>query len=113
MHILWVENHQQFSQFAVKQFLSAYAVTIVPSLAAARLALAQQQFDVILLDYDLDDGKGTELVTEIKGLSNRPALIAASSHAAGNQSLVNAGADAVCGKMEFASIAKVIAQTIE
>ena len=62
-----------------------------------------------MLDYDLDDGKGTELVHEIvNGPSGLP-LIATSSHLAGNQALLNAGANAVCSKMDFANIEQVIA----
>jgi hypothetical protein len=32
------------------------------ALAAARAALAGQVFDAVLLDHDLDDGKGAELI---------------------------------------------------
>ena len=113
MNILWVENHQRFSQIAVKSFLAAHNVTVVPSLAAARQVLSTQQFGVVLLDYDLDDGKGADLVAEVKGQTNSPAVIATSSHADGNQRLVNAGADAVCSKMEFVNIERVIGQTCE
>ncbi len=109
MHILWVENHDRFSRLAVKAFLSSHVVVVVPSLAAARQGLVGEKFDLILLDYDLDDGKGVELVAEIKALPYRPGLIATSSHAFGNQSLREAGADAVCGKTEFSNIGQVIA----
>jgi len=62
-----------------------------------------------MLDYDLDDGKGTELVCEIICRPSRPQLIATSSHLFGNQALLDAGADAVCSKMDFANIEQVIA----
>ncbi len=74
----------------------------------ARKCLSEGQFDLVLLDYDLDDGKGIELVREIIGRSPRPKLIATSSHERGNRALLNAGADAVCSKMEFANIEQVI-----
>ncbi len=109
MNILWVENHDRFSRLAVKTFLVGHTVVVVPSLASARQALASEMFDLVLLDYDLDDGKGIELVAEIKALPRRPGLIATSSHVFGNQSLLEAGADAVCGKTEFTRIGQVIA----
>ena len=80
MNILWVENHKGFSRIAVKNFLTSHTVTVVPSLSAARACLSEVQYDLVMLDYDLDDGKGIELVQEIMNRPLRPALIAASSH---------------------------------
>ena len=100
MDLLWVENHPQFTRFA-RPFLVDYAVTVVPSLAAARAALGQARFDVVLVDFDLDDGKGSELVRELVAVPGRPLIVATSSHADGNSALLHAGADAICGKPEF------------
>jgi CheY-like chemotaxis protein len=108
MDILWVENHAHFARLAARQFLAGHAVTVVPSLAAARAALARRAFSVVLVDFDLDDGKGDELVRELRSLPARPWVVATSSHEAGNRALVEAGADAVCGKMEFGRIAEVL-----
>jgi DNA-binding response OmpR family regulator len=80
VNILFVENHARFARIVTQQFLSAHAVTRVTSLAAAREILNSAIFDVVLLDYDLDDGKGDVL----------------------------AGADAVCGKLQFSGIARVL-----
>lgn len=107
MELLWVENHPQFVRFA-QSFLNGYSVTAVPSLAAARAALAQAPFDVVLVDFDLDDGKGIELVEELVGSAKRPLVVATSSHAEGNAALLHAGADACCGKLEFARIQGVL-----
>jgi DNA-binding NarL/FixJ family response regulator len=63
--------------------------------------LAEQPFDVVLLDYDLDDGKGTDLIEWIKQQSPRPAVVAVSAHQYGNDALLAAGADAVCSKGRF------------
>ncbi len=109
MNILWVENYQRFSQIAVKSFLGAHIVTVAPSVVAARQCLSETDFDLVMLDYDLDDGKGIELVHEIISRPSRPPLIATSSHLSGNQALLDAGADAVCSKMDFADIEQVIA----
>ncbi len=112
MDILWVENHPQFARIAARQFLAGHAVTVVPSLAEALAALAAGPFDAVLIDYDLDDGKGDELVRELCVKPGRPRLVATSSHEEGNRALLAAGADAVCGKLRFAQIAEVLARVV-
>ncbi len=110
MEILWVENHGKFAEYAIRQFLAGHTVTVVPSLAAARAVLVDVPFDMVLIDYDLDDGKGVELVRSLREQSARRPIIATSSHEEGNGEMLAAGADAVCGKLEFARIADVIAR---
>ena len=66
-----------------------------------RKLLARICFEIVLLDYDLPDGKGTDLFSMLDALPARPVVIAISSHAEGNDKLVEAGADLVCSKMRF------------
>ena len=108
MHILYLENHAIFADQVVRQFLSAHRVTVVPSLSAARQALASGGFDLVLSDYDLDDGKGDEFVRVCRASHPQLPVIAVSAHDAGNAALVAAGASAVCGKMDFDRIQIVI-----
>ena len=108
MNILYLENHAIFAEQVTRQFLGAHRVTVVPSLTAARSSLALGGFDLILSDYDLDDGKGEEFVRECRVAHPLLPIIAVSSHEAGNAALVAAGASAVCSKMEFDRIQKVI-----
>src|SRR5262245_64961454 len=108
MRLLWVENHASFVRVAGRQFLSAHELKVVPSLAAAREALATETFDAVLLDFDLDDGKGPELLALVCRLPNRPVVVATSSHEDGNAALLAAGADAVCPKATFAVIESVL-----
>jgi DNA-binding NarL/FixJ family response regulator len=68
----------------------------------------QDTFDVVLLDFDLDDGKGVELLHELLEINPRPRVIATSSHQAGNDALLAAGAEAVCRKLRFGTIESVI-----
>ena len=108
LNILFVENHAVFAANVIGQFLSRHSVTLVPSLSAARLALDKGTFDLLLVDYDLDDGKGDELVRE-QSIAGKPMpAIAVSSHDGGNTALLRAGAVAVCNKMEFDRIQTVI-----
>jgi len=110
--ILFVENHARFARLTAKQFLSQHEVTIVSSLCAAR-EIFDQNFEIVLVDYDLDDGKGDELVRELSICAQQPKIIAVSSHQFGNDALLDAGADAVCGKMRFAKIAQTIETLFE
>jgi CheY-like chemotaxis protein len=109
MRLLWVENHAVFVRVARRLFLSGHDLTVVPSLAAARQALAEQDFDAVLIDYDLDDGKGESLLAFVQALSSRPAVVGVSAHEAGNDALLRAGADEVCSKARFAEIGSVLA----
>ena len=82
------------------------------NLAIARQSLAQEAFDLLIVDYDLDDGKGDEIVRMCRVLHPNVKIIASSSHDAGNTALVKAGASAVCGKMEFNRIQAVIESVV-
>ena len=112
MRILWVENHAGFVRVAGRQFLAAHELAVVPSLTAAKESLSSGMFDVVLLDYDLDDGKGVELIPFIQQLPNTPAVIAVSAHEDGNAALVGAGAKAACAKAKFATIESVLASVV-
>jgi DNA-binding NarL/FixJ family response regulator len=104
MRVLWVENHAGFVRAAGRQFLARYELTVVPTVEAARAALIASAFHVVMVDYDLDDGKGTEVIALAKELVPRVGVVAASSHAEGNARLLAAGADAVCPKLQFANV---------
>ena len=112
VNILYLENHAVFAEQVTRQFLAAHRVTVVPGLSAARSALASGSYDLIISDYDLDDGKGEEFVRECHAAHPSLPIIAASSHDAGNAALVKAGASAVCGKMEFDHIQEVITELV-
>jgi two-component system OmpR family response regulator len=103
MNLLWVENHPSFTRYA-RSFLAGYTVTVAPYLAAARAALYRAEFDVVLVDFDLDDGNGADLVRELVVMPVRPVIVAASAHPGGNEALLAAGADAACPKVEFARL---------
>jgi atypical dual specificity phosphatase len=108
MKILYVENHATFAASVISQFLSQHSVAVVPSLSAARQELEAGGFDLLIVDYDLDDGKGDELVRELTASGKALVVIGASSHEAGNMALLQAGAVAICSKMQFDRIQSVI-----
>jgi len=108
VRILFVENHEVFSSLVARKFLSAHEVLIVKTLRDARSAMALADFDLLLLDYDLDDGKGDELLAELGKDGKRPMIIGVSAYEHLNAALLRAGADAACGKLQFSQIDSLI-----
>lgn len=108
MKILYVENHEVFAANVIRLFLTQHDVTVVPSVARALEARAATTFDMMLVDFDLDDGKGDALVREVRASGDQISIVAVSSHDEGNAALVRAGASAICGKMKFDQIQQVI-----
>ncbi len=110
--ILYVENHAIFAAQVTSLFLSQHDINIVPSLEAARQALKTKSFDLVLLDYDLDDGKGADLLPDLVAMTSCPYAIAVSSHDAGNLALLKAGANEICGKLQFSKISSVVSNAL-
>ncbi|MDB6122201.1 MAG: putative two-component response regulator [Pedosphaera sp.] len=112
MKILYVENDEVFAEQVTRLLLFRHEVIIVPSLAEARRALEAGGYDLLIIDYVLDDGKGTELVTEVRATMPKLPMIGASSHEDGNKALLKAGVNAVCIKKEFNRIEEIIRRII-
>jgi len=81
--------------------------------ASANQAIEQDVFDLLLVDFDLDDGKGDVLIRELRPAHNSVPIIGVSSHEKGNTALVKAGATAICSKMDFDGIQKVIDEVVK
>lgn len=111
MRILFVDNHPEFTSTVTASFLAAHEVSIVPTIAGAKEAFAAA-FDVVLVDFDLDDGKGDALVRWIRASGSTIPIVAVSARSEGNEALVAAGANATCAKLKFATIQAVIAGVI-
>lgn len=103
-----MENHQLFAETVTRMFLGGHEVKWVPTMAAAREHLRQASFAVVLVDYDLDDGKGDALVRELVAQRFGGRIIAVSAHHAGNQALLAVGAHLSCPKGAFQSIAALL-----
>lgn len=104
MHLLLVENHELFAATVVEHFLQGMCVEICGSVSAAKTLLRASEFDAVLVDYDLDDGKGAELVTWLRGWGYAGAVIAVSGREEGDEALLRAGASSVCHKRDFPQI---------
>ena len=109
MRILFIENHLVFAKTVTQAFLADHQVNVVPSMQSALAELESNNlYDLALIDYDLDDCKGDEITLYIKRLYPSIKVIATSSHSKGNNLILNAGANAICGKMNFKKIQSVI-----
>ena len=109
MKILFVENHALFAATVVDQFLCLHELTIVPTVTAALAAVEHGPFDVLLVDYDLDDGKGDQVVRHVRARGIDVPIVAVSARPEGNQAMIDAGADTLCHKRDFARIERVLA----
>lgn len=77
MRVMIVEDQQRLGEF-LRQGLSerAYVVSLVGTCQAARDELAENNYDVIILDLSLPDGDGLHLLSEWRRAGfNEPVLI--------------------------------------
>jgi DNA-binding response OmpR family regulator len=108
MRILYVENHETFARTVIAEFVQDHVVTVASSLVEALAKLDVEPFDALLVDYDLEDGKGDEFVRKIRERGSRVPIVASSAHDEGNAALLKAGADVVCAKSAFRGIGGVL-----
>ncbi len=101
--VLFVENDATFAGVVQTKFLRDYRITCVSSVKAALAAVTFHSYPVVLVDYDLDDGKGTQLVLRLRERGYRGHIIAISAKPEGNAALLECGANAVCGKLDFSN----------
>lgn len=99
-----------FAQTVIDQFLANHEVVHVTTIAEANRVLSQA-FDAVLVDYDLPDGKGTEVVRALRAVGFAGNIVAVSSREEGNEELRSAGAKAVCSKKDFRGIGAALAST--
>jgi len=107
MRILYVEDQRVFAETVISQFLAGHQVDIAESVAAAR-GLLGAVYDAALVDYDLPDGKGTDVIRQLRTAGFRGRIIAVSAKDDGNRELRAAGAHATCKKAELHRIASVL-----
>lgn len=108
MKILLLENHPHFVNAVKKEFLSSYHVDVVDSVSKATNLINKNNYELFMVDYDLEDTKGDEFIRLLRSMGNNSFVIAISSHDVGNNKLIEAGANAVCSKMRFREINSVI-----
>lgn len=108
MRILFVENHAEFAKTVIDAFMGAHDVVVCPFVSEALALFAGGGFEAVLVDYDLDDGKGDELVRALRLKGARAPIIATSAHDRGNARLLDAGANAVLAKAAFQGVGALL-----
>ena len=70
------------------------------SLAEARMAIAADRFDLVILDMRLPDGDGLSIARELRAREDRPAILVLSANVQDEhrRAATDAGADAFIGK---------------
>ncbi len=96
-----------------------FAVEVTDSLKQARAHLAQQHFDLAIIDYFLPDGTGDELCRYLSGLTEKPVLAIITSMYREDvvKRCLEAGAVEFCFKNEtkelFSTRVRILAQQIQ
>tara|TARA_Y100000588_G_C13578254_1_gene637567 strand:- start:153 stop:497 length:345 start_codon:yes stop_codon:yes gene_type:complete len=110
MKILLIEDLDLFAAYLTSMFLGEHEVSRARSAAEAISIAREGDFDLFLVDYDLEGDKGTDFVEWLRGEAAKSApVIAISARSVGNEKLEKAGANARCAKLEIARIQQVIA----
>ncbi len=112
MKLLLVENDATFAETVCSLFLDAHSVTVIPTVMEALDMFRAGSFDAVLVDYDLDDFKGDAFVRRLRSAGISVPIVGVSARDTGNTKLLDAGADAVCHKAEFASILDVLSSVV-
>lgn len=107
--LLLVENHLVFARTVIEEFLTEYEVDVVTTVARAHAAIEEGAvYDCVLVDYDLDDGKGDELIGVVRVISPEMPIVGVSARAGGNARLLAAGANMVCAKSDFTRVPRML-----
>ena len=107
MKILYVENHESFISVVKEEFMAEHEVIVTGSVSEAK-RIFDKSFNLVLCDYDLDDGKGADFVKFLRHKESSVPVVAVSSHNEGNEALIKAGANIICSKMDFKNLPRVI-----
>lgn len=79
IRILHVEDDLDFAEVFRSGIGEAADVVSVPSISEARAALANGQFDVLLLDWSVPDGSASELLDTVRESNSRAKIIGLSA----------------------------------
>lgn len=78
--VLHIEDNPDISMIVAKILSNIVNITHVTSLAQARAALSEKEFDLAIIDLVLPDGSGLDMVSELKATHPSTAIIIHSAH---------------------------------
>ncbi|WP_428610079.1 response regulator [Sedimenticola sp.] len=80
-HLLIVEDNRSLRQMLTWEFEDlGYRVTATDCCAEAMRTARQEQLDMALLDYNLPDGCGADLVTQLRAINPQMQIILSSGY---------------------------------
>ncbi len=109
---LIVEDNADFRRFVVRKYLSGFEVRELGSGTKFLSTLASSEFHLILMDYQLPDADGDELVRLARSAGYRGGIVGISSSEYLNRKLEQAGADASVEKRKRYQLPMVIRRAL-
>src|SRR5205809_2085311 len=81
-HRILIVDDERALRFAVRDFLesSGYAVIEAEDLRTARVAVADEEPDLVLLDYRLPDGESSRLIPDLKAFDPDIPIVVLTGH---------------------------------
>lgn len=115
--VLLVEDSSTYV-FALRKILTSLgaSVVVVGTLNAARLELARERFDVVLLDLNLPDSSGLETLQEVLAMYDLPTVVITSNedrHTATAAILAGADDYLVKGPLDAKLLGQTLSHTVE
>jgi|GEM_PF-975150 len=74
-HILYVEDDPDLQNIVAQILADQAQLTIASSLIDARQHLAEQAYEIVLLDVSLPDGSGLDLLIDVENCPNKPQVV--------------------------------------
>jgi len=104
-----IENHAVFADTVKGEFFSDCEVAVEPTVRGGiAKVLDDGPYDAVLVDFELDDGSGTDAVFALREREYSGLIVATSAEDEGNTELVLAGADVACKKTDFGCLRSLL-----
>jgi CheY-like chemotaxis protein len=108
MRLLFIEDNAAFRNVVLREVLSGCEVVCAGTLLEARSSLGLAPFDAVLVDYDLPDGKGDAIISELLAAGLGGKIVAVSAFFREQRTASCGGASHAVRKAEFATIRAVL-----
>jgi len=110
--VLFVEDNDQFREMVIRRYLSDCQVTALSSGKRFKEILKKNELHFILMDYELPDTTGEDLIRVARDVEYSGAIIGVSSSKYLNQQMLKAGADAATPKREHFRLPQTIRRAL-
>ncbi|MHB2017031.1 MAG: response regulator [Candidatus Xenobia bacterium] len=112
VRVLYVEDFIPYRERVMARCLAGHQVTLCDNVAEACAAFRRGAYDLVLLDYELPDGKGGDVAHFIRGTGDQVVIVANSSSGSCNQHLLALGATHAVLKSQEEELAVLLASLL-